>query len=145
MIFRLFLYASMTMATMLIVSVAYRREPFTGLGIPGAAALILANYVISNIIWLAFGVPVGMQLFPSIDAICFVLAFMQWYAGRQQWAFLLAGSFGLEVCRHIAYLAGAVSDYVLFLNICYIAQLLCVALPSLLKLMGEPQSGRAAS
>lgn len=138
-------YALITAAAMLIVSVAYRHERLSLGSVPAAALMLFATYGLSNAVMILSDLDSGMRMFMCMDAMCLVIAGMQWRVTRQPWAIALAVLFGFEVVRHAAYLAGSTGEYALFLNICYVAQLLCVALPAFSKLMGEPRSGRAAN
>lgn len=138
------LYATITAVTLLTVSASFRHEPFAWASVPGAFLMLFCTYALSNVAVIAFGLDVGMRAFPSIDLVCCILSFMLWRKTQASWAAVLLVLFAFEVARHIAYLAGATSQYALFLNICYIAQLCCVLFAALVKLMGEPL-GRTAS
>ncbi len=126
-------YAAITLGTMPLVSVAYRHDTWSWKGVPAAALLLFVTYVASNVI-AALGL---LPLLANMDAACFMLAFVLACVNGKSWSALLCVLFGLEVLRHLAYFAGAHADYILFLNVCFVAQLCCVLGPALVKLMGE--------
>ncbi len=142
MIFTALLYASLTAVTMLTVSVAYRHERWSWFDVPASAAAIFTSYIVSNVI--AIGLPVRSIVVPLaiMDSYSLVFFFVQWMVARRIYTLAIMAFLGAEIARHIAYLADNTNDYVLFLNVAYIAQLSCVLICAVTKLMGE-KLGRA--
>lgn len=129
-------YAGLTAATIVVVMAAYGRDHLTFTGVPLAAAVLLATFLISLLSLEALG-PVHRAVYPAMDICAGSFFVLQWRANLKPWSLCLAMLFIMEMAQHAAYYTlpdhGYMSryDYDLYLNANYVLQLASVALPSI--------------
>lgn len=135
-------YALLTLATMLIVATAYARDKFSFLGVPAAATVLCATFILSLFSFEALG-PLHRLVFPAMDLTAGAFFVLQWRANLKWWALSLAMLFLMEMAQHAAYYTlpdhGFMARYTydLYLNANYVLQLACVAFPAILTILAR--------
>lgn len=100
----------------------------------GLATMVFLTWVVGRVFWAFYSPPEAMQWYPVIDMMAGITALMSWQRRPAVWKGALVALFMGQLCLHAAFwmawpAEGSLYRYILFNNLFFAAQLVCVGSP----------------
>lgn len=127
---------------MLVVYAGYINKAWGLTSVPAAAGVLFLTLALSTVSALVLG-PSYVQPFLLMDAVCAALFVWQWRTNDKQWSLALACLFGVQCVADASYQLSAPhslaerTGYEAFLNVIFVAQLVCVCIPAYVEILSR--------